>query len=301
MKVLNSLSRRKLLLGFLLLNFMVFVGANAFFRPQNHELRVTFLDVGQGDAAVIETPGGSTLVVDTGRINEQSGSDEGQRVVTPYLKSRGVNRIDILLLSHPHADHIGGAASLLERFSVGLLLDNGQDSDYPLVAHYLQSAQASRVAYRTAQRGQVIALADGVILRILSPTPEERGGPVNDASLVLRVEYGKTAFLFTGDAEINEETDLLAARQPLAADVLKVGHHGSVTSSTPEFLAAVHPKTAVISVGKHNLYGHPRREILERLAAEGVQTFRTDRSGAVTCISDGVSVRVAAMRNEASP
>ena len=291
----------KILLAFGLSYVLLFVGAKILFHPKSAELRVTFLDVGQGDAAVIETPGGKTVVMDTGRIDENGDNDSGRRVVAPFLQKHGVNKIDLLLLSHPHADHIGGATTLLEHFPVDLLMDNGQDTDSAVEAHYLQAAQQYRITYRAAQRGQVINLDDGVTIRVLSPTPEERDGPVNDASMVLRVEYGSTAFLFTGDAEINEESDILHSGQPLNADVLKVGHHGSVTSTTPEFLAAVHPKAAIISVGRRNLYGHPRREIIERLRASGIATFRTDANGAVTCVSDGTSVRVTPMHSPAAP
>ena len=263
------------------------------YHPAPPELRVTFLDVGQGDAAVIETPGGRTVLMDTGGRDIEGDNDEGRRTVAPFLRSRGVNRIDAMLLSHPHADHIGGAATLLNRFTVNLVMDNGQDADKPLVSEILTTAQAHHALYKTARRGQVLELGDGVVLRVLAPTETETQGPVNNASLVVRLEYGQTSLLFTGDAETDEERDLLTNgdRNALACNALKVGHHGSDTSTTPDFLAAAHPALAVVSVGKRNLYGHPRREILDRLAAGGVKTFRTDQNGAVTLISDGVRFR----------
>ncbi len=260
-------------------------------------LRVTFLDVGQGDAAVIESPGGKTIVIDTGGVHQNGGDNAGRRTVAPFLRSRGVNRIDMMLLSHPHLDHIGGAAALLDSFPVGLVMDNGQDADKPDVAAIHAAAENHHAAYRAARRGQVIALGDGVILRVLAPTEPETHGAVNNASMVIRLEYKRAAFLFTGDAEVDEESDLLTDPKPLACDALKVGHHGSDSSTTPEFLAAAHPRFAVVSVGKHNLYGHPRQDILQRLEAGGATVYRTDERGAVTLRSDGASVQAETVRD----
>ena len=262
-------------------------------------LRVTFLDVGQGDAAVIESPGGKTILVDTGGISHEGGDDAGRRTVAPFLRSRGINRIDAILLSHPHTDHIGGAATLLNQFPVGLLMDNGQDADKAPVADIRTAAQSHRVPYRAARRGQVIEISDGVILRVLAPTEAETHGAVNNASMVLRLEYKQTRFLFTGDAETEEESDLIADKMPLDCDALKVGHHGSDSSTTPEFLAAAHPRFAIVSVGRHNLYGHPRQDVLQRLSESGAKTYRTDESGAVTCLSDGATTRMESVRDPA--
>lgn len=260
-------------------------------------LRVTFLDVGQGDAAVIESPGGKIILVDTGGVSHESGDDEGRRTVAPFLRSRGINRIDMILLSHPHLDHIGGAATLLTLFPVGLLMDNGQDADKPPVATILTAAQTHHIAYRAARRGQIIELGDGAVLRVLAPTEAETHGSVNNGSMVLRLEYKQTAFVFTGDAELDEEDDMVTDKMPLACDALKVGHHGSDSSTTPEFLAEAHPHFAIVSVGKHNLYGHPRPDILERLSASGAKTYRTDENGAVICVSDGATVKVETLRD----
>ena len=258
-------------------------------------MRVTFLDVGQGDAAAIESPSGKVLLIDTGGVFADGSDNEGRRVVGPYLRSRGVRRIDMELLTHPHADHIGGAATLLERFPTDELLDNGQQTDSPLVTRLRTDAADHHVRLLEARRGQTLDFQDGVTARILAPTEAETHGSPNNASIVLRLEYGRTTFLFTGDAEADEEADLLAAKQPLPCDVLKVGHHGSRTSTTLPFLAAAHPHIAVISVGAHNLYGHPSLEVLDRLREAGVKVYRTDQSGAVTCTSDGITVRTTSM------
>lgn len=264
-------------------------------RRQPRPLTVTFLDVGQGDAAVIETPGGHTILVDTGGVKE-NGDDEARLVVAPFLKHLGVRAIDAILLTHPHADHIGGAPTLIDRFPVGMLMDDGQTTDEPLVGRARQEARNHGVAYRPAERGEELDCGDGVRLSLLAPTPKEVEGPPNDASIVVRLTYGKTTFLLTGDAEAPEEEDMERDREPLGCDVLKVGHHGSDTSSTPEFLAEAHPRIAIISVGAHNRYGHPSEAVVERLRADGAQVFRTDVDGAVTCESDGQAIRASAMR-----
>ena len=216
-------------------------------------------------------------------------------MVAPYLRYRGISEVDAIVLSHPHADHIGGAVSLIRRFRVGEVMDDGEAYGSPLVPQYLGLAQTDGAHIETARRGRTLDLGDDVQADILGPSDTLAGQGANNASVVLRVRYGRTSFLLTGDAEAPEEAEILSAQQDLACDVLKVGHHGSHTSSTPDLVAAAHPKFAVISVGKRNLYNHPSAEVIDRLSSAGARVYRTDRDGAVICHADGVSVHVETM------
>ena len=287
---MNSRTFKSILICFALLNLFFLWHWVSHRTPP--ELRITFLDVGQGDACVVETPSGKVMLIDTGGISPETEENEGRRTIAPFLRSRGINHIDAMILSHPHADHIGGAKTLLEQFTVGTVIDNGQDPQAPLVSPIIAEISAHHASYQRAERGMELDCKDGVTARILAPTAveRERESP-NNASVVLSLNYGASRFLFTGDAEEIEESELTRSGEKLEADVLKVGHHGSHTSTVPPFLSKVHPRYAVISVGAHNRHGHPTLGVIERLSESGVRTFRTDRSGAVTCHSDGVTLR----------
>lgn len=283
--------RRRGIIAALLLIMLLCGGSSLVFRPAP-VLRVTFLDVGQGDSIVIESPSGKVVVIDTGNIIDEGADDQGRRVVAPYLRWRGINKIDYLILTHPDADHIGGAATLLHEFRVENLLENGQfgKTETALVRAIFREAQRQNTMIRIARREQRIQLGDGTNFTVLAPTDAMMSGSTNDASIVLRLDYGRKSFLFTGDAGETEEADLVATRQPLAADVLKAGHHGSKHSTTPAFLNAVQPRAVVFSCGKNNSYSHPHPDVVKRVQETGASVFRTDTQGAIVFTSDGVTL-----------
>ena len=251
-------------------------------------LSITVLDVGQGDAIVVHTPRGHTLIIDAGR--SLGSDDEGRRVVLPYLRSQGIRRVDALLLTHPDDDHVGGATSILDRISVGWLIVSPVRSTAWHYVRALRTARRRHIPIVHVVRGEVIRFPDGVTAQVLNPpedAPRHREYRDNSLSIVLRVQFGRTAALLTGDADLPAERDMIAAGMPLRAEVLKLGHHGSKSSSSDEFLDAVRPRIAIVSAGLHNAFGHPHPTVLARLRARRISVYRTDYQGAVRVVSDG--------------
>lgn len=252
---------------------------------------------------MVETPSGRTAVIDGGGVNDETrpedGADVGERVVVPYLHARGINRVDVLVLTHPHGDHVGGLVSVLREEPVGTVMDGTVlPSPTPAYSAFLAGVKSRHLSYRHACRGMRLDLGDGITADVLNPpasgTPygeNPDNSTVNNYSVVLRLTYGRTHFLLMGDAEAAAEQTLLDSGVDLTADVLKAGHHGAANASGTAFLARVHPRYAAISCGRHNHFGHPAPATLARLAANAIQTFRTDQNGAITFLSDGQTVQ----------
>jgi len=266
------------------------------FRPslERGKLEVTVLDVGQGDSIFTAFPGCHTMLVDGGgnlgasRMGKvRTGLDIGEQVVSPYLWTRGLKRLDVVALTHAHQDHLGGLDAILENFRVGELWVSHEVSSAAYRA-LLEHARARRVRIVHRVRGDAFAW-DGVAGHVLWPdTSDEVPSAKNNDSLVLRLEHGHVTLLLPGDIERPVEHELVSDGEPLSADFLKVAHHGSKTSTTAELLAHV----AAISVGATNPFGHPSPEVLDRLRDAGVRVLRTDREGAITAFSDGQTLRV---------
>jgi competence protein ComEC len=238
------------------------------------------IDVGQGDAFALRTGGGRWIVVDAGR--SWMGGDAGKTTVAPYLAHRGGD-LALFVLSHPHSDHVGGAASLFALRHPGRFLDPGYVGTTPPYLAALREARVEHIPWQRVRPGDSLVV-DDVVLTALAPDSAWAAqlDDANLASAVLTVRVGSTRILFTGDAEGPEEEWLLAhAQDALGADVLKVGHHGSSTSTTRAFLDAVHPRVALVSVGAHNTYGHPSPSVMQSLDDAGITTLRTDRLGTV--------------------
>ncbi len=293
-------------LGFLALFVMLTAGLIATypFRPSvsANNLEVTVLDVAQGDSILVVSPKGSTLLIDGGGAfegfrgrEEHFGPDPGEEAVSAYLWSRGFQKVDTVALTHAHQDHIGGLTAVLQNFHVSRLW-LGRETAAPAFARLKQVATGLHIPIEHERRGRSF-LWDGVQVNIL--WPEIAAGKVaaeakNNDSIVVRMQYGDRTVLLTGDAEKQVEYTMLGENEAafLHADVLKVGHHGSKNSTMPEFLSAVAPQISIISSGEENPYGHPHRELIERLEGSGSRILRTDEDGAVQILTDGHTLRV---------
>ena len=248
--------------------------------PGFADIQIHYLDVGQGDAAVIQCDG-EVMMID-------GGEPQYSQFIYSFLRNTlGIEYIDVMVATHPHSDHVGGLAAALNACEVGVL--------YTSQIEYDSSAWQAVLKYADAQGTPVIIpmpddefTLGGANVDIIGP--RYFSNETNNLSLIMRITYGDNTFLFTGDAEIAEEGDLLDAGVDLNADVLKVCHHGSDTSSSSAFLQKVNPRFAIISVGKDNIYGHPTEEVLSRLEDAGAVVIRTDVHGTIECISDGASI-----------
>ena len=256
---------------------------------QARTLTVTWLDVGQGDAAVIQC-GGQSMLIDGGKPEKSS-------YIYAWLQQHGLSYLDVIVATHVDADHIGGLAGALNYASVGTAYcpeTTGTTETFQSFVKYL-AQRGKQITVPTA--GETFALG-GAQVQILGPL--HRAEDSNDNSIVLKVSFGASSFLFTGDAERAEEQDLLNAGVNLQSTVLKVGHHGSDTSTSYPFLRAVAPQYAVISVGAGNSYGHPTEAVLSRLRDAGVTTFRTDMQGEITAVIDGQTINFSTAKNAAA-
>lgn len=312
------ITRGKAIVSGLLVISLAFILWSLFYRPLE-PLTVTFIDVGEGDSVLVRTPRGRVMLIDTGGSagGRERGFDTGAKILVPVLWNYGISKIDALVLTHPHLDHIGGAPAVLERMDVKRLVlpptavaATPPETAPPEIAATLKTAVPAKndIASEAATMAEITALADkssipvipvsagdrimldpDVSIEVLGP-PENKtsGGPVdlNNSSVVLKLSYGQDSLLLTGDIGTEAVDRLMASRRNLRADVLKIPHHGSRNSLSDKFYERVDPDLAVISVGR-NLFGHPSKEVLSALEAKDIRITRTDLRGAVTLTSEG--------------
>ena len=259
---------------------------------QSKELRISIIDVGQGDSIFIESPSGKNMLIDGGPKYKRS--DAGRKFVLPFLHGRGINKIDILVLTHPHDDHVGGLPSVIKDVPIGLVFDSGQPHTSRAYLDFLKLIDSKDIPYKIARAGQVLDLGAGVKGEILNPTEsfiEESA--LNNNSVVIRLVYGKFAIMLSGDMEKEGEARVSGQR----CTILKAGHHGSRTSSSAEFLESVKPEAALISVGIKNKFHHPHPSTLKRFEELGIKAYRTDLNGTIIVKTDGNRYSIETERN----
>ncbi len=258
----------------------------AVFCESRSGLSVVFLDVGQGDAIFIETSTGQQILIDGGP-NKKVLAELG-KVMPFYDRS-----IDVVIETHPDSDHISGLPEVLNRYNVDLIIEPGVESDTAVYKTFESLITEKNIKKVLARRGMKLVLSNNTYLLILFPVVDVSGMDTNDASIVAKLVYGKTSFLFTGDSPKKIEDYLIFLdKKSLDVDVLKLAHHGSKTSSSESFIGYTSPEYAVISVGKDNKYGHPNKEVLDILEKFGIQILRTDLLGSIIMKSDGNIITV---------
>lgn len=254
------------------------------------DLHISILNVGQADAALIQYKG-KNMLIDTGEVDSRDA-------LVKELRDRNVQEIDAIIITHPHADHLGGMAALFNNFPIHQIYDNGISANNAMYRNYLKQIKNRNIPYQILRKGDSISFGDDVQFNVLSPSEqlftkensprETANGLTNDNSIVCRMTYNNFSMLFTGDAQVEVEKQLLKDYgSQLKSDVLKVGHHGSKTASSLAFIKAVHPTVATISCAAGNRYKFPHKGPLENLKRESVQIFRVDQDGIITIISNG--------------
>ena len=293
----TRLSKLSIVITILLL-LAAWVWQEALRPPAPAGFGATFLSVGQGDCCVVRTPSGRTMLMDGGTYGS---GNIGYDLIAPYLRRQGINTIDVLVISHPHADHINGLIAVLSDFDVGLVLDPAIPHPSATYRDFLRAVRDRKIPFRKAVRGQVIDLGDGARAEVINPPDQHLRGTeddVNNNSVVVRVTSGGDSIMLAGDAGCAAEADMLESALNLRSDLLKVAHHGSSDATSDAWLDAVDPEVADISVGRNNPFGHPHRETIQRLSGRGIEVRRTDEDGAVTVSFSGGRPSVATVRRD---
>ena len=254
--------------------------------PGQGTLKVAFLDVGQGDSILIQAPNGQTMLIDGGR-----SANLADTVIIPKLKEWGASQVDVLIPTHPDQDHIAGLAGVLENYPVKLAALTGQAHSTKIYERLLTDIRDKNIEALQVRTGTAIPFDPAVKLEVLNPDDEAvNSDDTNNASIVIKLTYGATSFLFTGDAEMPANKAMLDRGFDVRSTVLKLGHHGSRTSTNEDWLRKVQPQLGIISAGKDNSFGHPHPEVIAALEKLNIPYIRTDEHGTITVTSDGTAI-----------
>lgn len=269
------------IISFLMSACSIFVEEGKKLEAPNGLMTVSFVDVGQGDCIFVKLPNGENMLVDCGEYSERDKVED-------FLLDNDVRKIDYLVATHPHADHMGAMAHIIRNFDIGEFFMPDKEADSKAFITMLEALDEKKVKSKLVREGDIIFEDENFRCDVISPVLDEYD-ETNDVSVILKLTYGEKSFLLTGDAE---EYAIEQMDADLNADVLKVGHHGSVTSTPEDFLDDVSPEYAVICCGKDNSYGHPHKEILELLETKNIKVYRTDIDGTVIFICDGKNIEI---------
>jgi len=293
-KTLSQKIKKKTALIVLSITLLIII-VQIFYPADN--LKVNFINVGEGDCILIEAPNKINILIDGGGT-PQSDFDVGSKIVIPYLRRKGINKIDLLILTHPHLDHLEGLLPILRRLKVDAVLDSGFICDVSEYREFISTIKEKNIPYYQTKSGDNYIFSKNMEMLILNPPHTsnlDNDSDFNNHSIVVKLYYKNSNFLFTGDIEREAEKRLLVWQNRLNSDVLKLGHHGSSTSTTLEFLDKVDPVIAVITVGKNN-FGHPSQKVIERLEDKNIKIYRTDENGTVIIRTNGQEYWIRTLR-----
>lgn len=249
---------------------------------KSNELKVHYIDVGQGDSILVQTKDKNILI--------DSGTRKSSDNLINYLKKQHIKKLDYVIATHPHEDHIGGMPKVIDEFEIGNFYAPKKTANTKIFKDMILQLKKKNLKINVAKKGISLDLSNDSSLDFLAPVKDNYEN-TNDYSAVIKITHGNRKFLFTGDAEKTSERDILNSNVDLSSNVLKVGHHGSHSSSSKEFLDKVNPKMAIISCGKNNDYGHPHKETMKELKKRNIEVYRTDIDGNILLTSDGENIK----------
>ena len=272
-----------LLLSSFFYTFFSYVQKN-FFQVSNHNLQFHFIDVGQGDSSLIITPKGKTILID-------AGDEAHAKKVVSYVREQGIEKLDLVIATHPDADHIGGMDKVIKNFDIDVFAMPDVSAKTNQYKQIQRELKAKKMKTTRLYQGDEVQIDDDIDFEILSPVKGKKYDDTNEYSIVAKIVYKDTSFILMGDATMENEVDIINNVLDIDIDVLKLGHHGSSTSSSDYFITKTAPKIAIISCGKNNKYGHPHQEVMRVLKKHGVTPYRTDEMGDIVITSDGKEIK----------
>jgi comEC/rec2 family protein len=272
-----------LLLSSFFYTFFSYVQKN-FFQVSNHNLQFHFIDVGQGDSSLIITPKGKTILID-------AGDEAHAKKVVSYVREQGIEKLDLVIATHPDADHIGGMDKVIKNFDIDVFAMPDVSAKTNQYKQIQRELKAKKMRATRLYQGDEVQIDDDIDFEILSPVKGKKYDDTNEYSIVAKIVYKDTSFILMGDATMENEVDIINNVPDIDIDVLKLGHHGSSTSSSDYFITKTSPNIAIISCGKNNKYGHPHQEVMRVLKKHGVTPYRTDEMGDIVITSDGKEIK----------